>query len=123
MLTRKDPALAGGGRGGVLGRVQGRDLRGDGEVSEVGEAGGAAPAHPGVEAVRVNSDTPNDVRSVEITEVIIVVVVRGTGTTEDPLREVHQVWARSGDYIAENDPALSGQVRKRHAAARPTENG
>ncbi|WP_180287010.1 hypothetical protein [Paenibacillus sp. LK1] len=39
-----------------------------------------------------------------ITEVIKVVVNKGTGTNEDPVREVTQYWGKDGKKIAEIDP-------------------
>lgn len=38
-------------------------------------------------------------------EVIITdLLLRGSGTNEDPYRRVVQVWSKDGNLIAENDP-------------------
>lgn len=42
-------------------------------------------------------------RLVELVEVIHVEILRGTGTSSDPVRVVHQYWNVKGELLAEKD--------------------
>lgn len=42
-------------------------------------------------------------RLVELVEVIHVEILRGTGTSSDPVRVVHQYWNADGELLAEKD--------------------
>lgn len=42
-------------------------------------------------------------RLVELVEVIHVEILRGTGTSSDPVRVVHQYWDANGELLAEKD--------------------
>jgi len=41
---------------------------------------------------------------VEVIKVIHVLIVRGDGSENDPVRYVDQYWSLSGEFLAENDP-------------------
>lgn len=43
------------------------------------------------------------VKEVQLIQVIQVVVLRGSGTDEDPYRDVYQYWSLTGDFLAEDD--------------------
>ena len=42
-------------------------------------------------------------RKVELLEVIHTVALRGSGTSENPVRVVHQYWDKEGNLLAEKD--------------------
>ncbi|WP_373804517.1 hypothetical protein [Jeotgalibaca porci] len=42
-------------------------------------------------------------RKVELLEVIHTEAVRGKGTSENPVRVVHQYWSKDGELLAESD--------------------
>ena len=49
-------------------------------------------------------DTGNEVREVEIVELIRINITRGLGVAGDPFRVVDQFWSLDGSFIFELDP-------------------
>lgn len=45
----------------------------------------------------------NETRLAEIIEVIHVETLRGDGTEKNPVRIIHQYWAKDGTLLAEKD--------------------
>jgi len=50
----------------------------------------------------------------EIIEVIEVFEPRGKGTSEDPVRNVWQLWSKDGHLLVEKDPCQE-RSRKKHS--------
>lgn len=42
--------------------------------------------------------------SAKVIEVIETIAIKGTGTENDPIREIIQYWSTKGEWLAENDP-------------------
>lgn len=51
---------------------------------------------------------PRGTDSAKVIQVIETRSIRGTGTQEDPVREVVQYWNFDGDMLAERDPSVVG---------------
>jgi hypothetical protein len=57
----------------------------------------------GVDGMKWSLADENEVRKVEIIEVIHVKFLRGKGTADEPYREVDSYWSLEGEMLAERD--------------------